>query len=99
MSISSADSPPALDAMPPANGVAWGAVTTTETSEPWLTVAAPLSGAAEGRLLVVGVLNLKDLWSLIADVRLGQGDARTSSIAAAGSSRPTTSTWCSSGCR
>ncbi len=73
MSISSADSPPALDAMPPANGVAWGAVTTTETSEPWLTVAAPLSGAAEGRLLVVGVLNLKDLWSLIADVRLGQG--------------------------
>ena len=73
MSISSADSPPALDATPPTNGVAWGAVTTTETSEPWLTVAAPLSGAAEGRLLVVGVLNLKDLWSLIADVRLGQG--------------------------
>jgi signal transduction histidine kinase len=73
MTISSADAPPALDAMPQANSVAWGAVITTETSEPWVTVATPLSGAAEGRLLVVGVLNLKDLWSLIADVRLGQG--------------------------
>ena len=73
MMISSDDAPPALDAMPQANGVAWGAVTTTETSEPWVTLATPLSGAAEGRLLVVGVLNLKDLWSLIADVRLGHG--------------------------
>jgi PAS domain S-box-containing protein len=72
MTISSADAPPALDTLPQANGVAWGAVTTTETSEPWVTVAAPLSGAAEGRLLIVGVLNLKDLWALIADVRLGQ---------------------------
>jgi PAS domain S-box-containing protein len=73
MMISSDDAPPALDAMPQANGVAWGAVTTTETSEPWVTLATPLSGVAEGRLLVVGVLNLKDLWSLIADVRLGHG--------------------------
>ena len=73
MTISSADAPPALDTVPRANGVAWGAVTTTETSEPWVTLATPLSGAAERRLLVVGVLNLRDLWSLIADVRLGEG--------------------------
>ncbi len=72
MTSSSADAPPALDGQPPLRGVAWGAVTTTETSEPWVTIAAPLSGAGAGRLLVIGVLNLKELWSLIADVRLGQ---------------------------
>ena len=70
---SASDAPPALDTMPQVRGVIWGAVTTTETSEPWVTLATPLSGAAEGRLLVVGVLNLKDLWSQTADVRLGQG--------------------------
>jgi hypothetical protein len=73
VTISSSDAPPALDGIPPTRGVAWGAVTTTDTSEPWVTVAAPLSGAAEGRLLVVAMLNLKDLWSLMADVQLGQG--------------------------
>jgi hypothetical protein len=72
MTSSSDDAPPALDGLPPLRGVAWGAVTTTETSEPWVTIATPLSGAGDGRLLVIGVLNLKDLWSLIADLRLGQ---------------------------
>ena len=67
------DAPPALDAIPRARGVTWGAVTTTETSEPWVTLATPLSSAADGRLLVVGVLNLKELWTLTADVRPGQG--------------------------
>ena len=65
--------PPAIDVAPQVRGVAWGAVTTTETSEPWVTLVTPLSGAAESRMLVVGVLNLKDLWSLIAEVKLGQG--------------------------
>ena len=64
MTSSATDAPPVLDAIPRGRAVAWGAVTTTETSEPWLTLAAPLSGAAEGRLLVVGVLNLKGLWTL-----------------------------------
>ena len=73
MTSSSDDAPPALDGTPQPRAVAWGAVTTTETSEPWVTIATPLSGAAEGRPLVVGVLNLKELWSLMADVRLGQG--------------------------
>jgi len=72
MASSATDAPPALDTIPRGRGVAWGAVTTTETSEPWLTLAAPLSGAAEGRLLVVGVLNLKDLWTLTAELSLGQ---------------------------
>src|SRR5881628_317700 len=73
VTIASTDAPPALDGSLHLRGVAWGAVTTTETSEPWVTIATPLSGAAQGRLLVVGVLNLKDLWSLIADLQLGQG--------------------------
>ena len=73
IAISTADAPPALDGMRRGRGVTWGAVTTTETSEPWVTVATPLSGIAESPLLVIGVLNLKDLWSLIADLRLGQG--------------------------
>jgi HAMP domain-containing protein len=71
MTIASSDAPPALDGGLDVRGVAWGAVTTTETSEPWVTIATPLSGAV-GPVLVVGVLNLKDLWSLIADVRLGE---------------------------
>lgn len=70
---SASGAPPALDTMPQVRGVVWGAVTTTETSEPWVTLGTPLSGAAEGRLLVVGVLNLKGLWSQTADVRLGHG--------------------------
>ncbi len=73
MTIESSDAPPALDGPLQIRGVAWGAVTTTETSEPWVTIAAPLSRASESQLLVIGVLNLKDLWSLIADLRLGQG--------------------------
>src|SRR5436309_2645267 len=87
VTIASTDAPPALDGSLHLRGVAWGAVTTTETSEPWVTIATPLSGAAEGRLLVVGVLNLKDLWSLIADLQLGQsGRVRACSASAAASS-------------
>ena len=73
MTLANSDAPPALDGPLQTAGVTWGAVTTTETSEPWVTIAAPLTGSAESRLLVIGVLNLKDLWSLIADLRLGQG--------------------------
>src|SRR5215510_1222569 len=73
MTIESSDAPPALDGPLQIHGMTWGAVTTTETSEPWVTIAAPLTGSAESRLLVIGVLNLKDLWSLMADLRLGQG--------------------------
>jgi NtrC-family two-component system sensor histidine kinase KinB len=73
MTIEGSHAPPALDGPRQIRGVIWGAVTTTETSEPWVTIAAPLTGSAESRLLVVGVLNLKDLWSLMADLRLGQG--------------------------
>src|SRR5262249_53401483 len=73
MTLASSDASPALDGPLRTAGVTWGAVTTTETSEPWVTIAAPLTGSAESRLLVIGVLNLKDLWSLIADLRLGHG--------------------------
>jgi signal transduction histidine kinase len=66
--------PPRIDAIPPGRrDVAWGPVTTTETSEPWVTLTMPLSGAADSELLVVGVLNLNSLWSLTADLQLGQG--------------------------
>jgi signal transduction histidine kinase len=73
MTGSSSDAPPALHGGLQVRGVAWGAVTTTETSEPWVTIATPLSRGAEGGRLVIGVLNLKELWSLTADARLGQG--------------------------
>ena len=73
MTVSSSDAPPALDGGLQVRGVAWGAVTTTETSEPWVTIATPLSSGAKDGRLVIGVLNLKELWSLTADVRLGQG--------------------------
>ena len=73
MTASSSDAPPALDGGLQVRGVAWGAVTTTETSEPWVTIATPLSSGAQGGRLVIGVLNLKELWSLTADVRLSQG--------------------------
>src|SRR5882672_11232467 len=73
MMVSSSDAPPALDGGLQVRGVAWGAVTTTETSEPWVTIATPLSSGAKDGRLVIGVLNLKELWSLTADVRLGQG--------------------------
>ena len=46
--------PPAIDVIPEVRGVAWGAVTTIETSEPWVTLVTPVPGAAAGRVLVVG---------------------------------------------
>src|SRR5262249_56256630 len=48
-------------------------VRTSEAWEAWVTMATRVSGTADGRVLVIGVLNLKDLWSLIADLHLGQG--------------------------
>jgi signal transduction histidine kinase len=69
-----AAAPPLIDAPPPGRrGVAWGPVTATETSEPWVTLSTPISSAADTDLIVVGVLNLNSLWSLTADLRLGQG--------------------------
>jgi signal transduction histidine kinase len=66
-------SPPRIDIVPHGRGVVWGPVITTETSEPWVTLATPLASALEGERLVVGVLNLRSLWSLTAEVQLGQG--------------------------
>ena len=57
-----------------ANGadVIWGPVVTNDTSEPWVTLAAPLSSPAS-QTFVVGLLNLKVLWSLTSELQLGQG--------------------------
>ena len=52
--------------------VIWGPVVTTDTSEPWVTLATPLSSPAGGTF-AVGVLNLKVLWSLTSEVQVGQG--------------------------
>jgi hypothetical protein len=52
----------------------WGAVVTTETSEPWVTLALPLEGAGTAITGVVyGVVNLKSLWKVTAELRLSHG--------------------------
>jgi signal transduction histidine kinase/CheY-like chemotaxis protein/HPt (histidine-containing phosphotransfer) domain-containing protein len=52
----------------------WGAVMTTETSEPWVTLARPLEGAGTAITGVVyGVVNLKSLWEITAELRLSHG--------------------------
>jgi signal transduction histidine kinase len=52
----------------------WGAVVTTETSEPWVTLALPLEGAGTTITGVVyGVVNLKSLWEVTAELRLSRG--------------------------
>jgi signal transduction histidine kinase/DNA-binding response OmpR family regulator len=52
----------------------WGAVVTTETSEPWVTLALPLEGAGTTLAGVVyGVVNLKSLWEVTAELRLSHG--------------------------
>ena len=52
----------------------WGPVITTETSEPWVTLALPLEGAGTTIAGVVyGVVNLKSLWEVTAELRLSHG--------------------------
>ncbi|HEY7495859.1 MAG TPA: ATP-binding protein, partial [Candidatus Tectomicrobia bacterium] len=54
--------------------VYWGPVTTSETSEPLVTLAVPLEGAKATRGGVVyGVLNLKALWEVTGNLRLSHG--------------------------
>src|SRR5215475_7570907 len=52
----------------------WGPVTTTETSEPWVTLALPLEGPGTTIAGVVyGVVNLKSLWEVTGELRLSHG--------------------------
>src|SRR5215471_10685575 len=52
----------------------WGPVRTTETSEPWVTLALPLEGTGTTIAGVVyGVVNLKSLWEITAELRLSHG--------------------------
>ena len=51
--------------------VYWGPVMTTETSEPWVTLAVPLersNGAVVG--VVYGIINLKSLWEITESFQL-----------------------------
>ena len=52
----------------------WGPVFTTETSEPWVTLAVPLR-ASETTMtgVVFGVLSLKSLWDLTGEFNLAYG--------------------------
>jgi signal transduction histidine kinase/CheY-like chemotaxis protein/HPt (histidine-containing phosphotransfer) domain-containing protein len=52
----------------------WGPVMTTETSEPWVTLALPLEGTGTTIAGVIyGVVNLKSLWEVTAEPRLSHG--------------------------
>jgi signal transduction histidine kinase/DNA-binding response OmpR family regulator/HPt (histidine-containing phosphotransfer) domain-containing protein len=52
----------------------WGPVITTETSEPWVTLALPLEGTGTTIAGVVyGVVNLRSLWEITAELRLSHG--------------------------
>ncbi|MGE3541929.1 MAG: response regulator [Candidatus Tectimicrobiota bacterium] len=52
----------------------WGAVITTETSEPWITLAIPMKEAGTTLTGVVyGVINLKALWEVASALRLRHG--------------------------
>jgi signal transduction histidine kinase/CheY-like chemotaxis protein/HPt (histidine-containing phosphotransfer) domain-containing protein len=49
----------------------WGPVMTTETSEPWVTLALPLEGTGTTIAGVIyGIVNLKSLWEVTAEFRL-----------------------------
>ena len=49
----------------------WGPIMTTETSEPWVTLALPLEGTGTTIVGVVyGVVNLKSLWEVTAELQL-----------------------------
>ena len=52
----------------------WGPVMTTETSEPWVTLALSLDGSGTTMAGVVyGVVNLKSLWEVTGELRLSHG--------------------------
>src|SRR5262252_6149244 len=52
----------------------WNPVMTTETSEPWVTLALPLEGSGTTIADVVyGVVNLKSLWEVTSELRLSRG--------------------------
>jgi len=54
--------------------VYWGPVTTSETSEPEVTLAVPLEGPNASRIGVIyGVFNLKSLWEVVGSVGLHHG--------------------------
>ena len=72
MTSESVTARPSVDLVAKGADVIWGPVVTNDTSEPWVTLAAPLSSPA-GQTFVVGLLNLKVLWSLTSELQLGQG--------------------------
>src|SRR5882724_10472364 len=52
----------------------WGPVVTTETSEPWVTLALPIEGSGTTMAgMVYGVINLKSLWEVTGDLQLSHG--------------------------
>src|SRR6266446_1287766 len=52
----------------------WGPVVTTETSEPWVTLALPIEGSGTTMAGVVyGVINLKALWEVTGELQLSHG--------------------------
>lgn len=54
--------------------VYWAPVLTTETSEPWMTVAVPIErskGAVVG--VVYGIINLKSIWDVMKGFQLNPG--------------------------
>ena len=54
--------------------VYWGPVMITETSEPWVTLAVPLERSKAATAGVVyGIVNLKSLWEVTANLQLQQG--------------------------
>jgi signal transduction histidine kinase/DNA-binding response OmpR family regulator len=54
--------------------VYWGPVATTETSEPWVTLAVPLKRSKAAIVGVVyGIVNLKSLWEVTEGLQLYQG--------------------------
>jgi signal transduction histidine kinase len=54
--------------------VYWGPVVTTETREPWVTLAVPLEGVNGARVgLVYAVITLKTLWEVTTGLHLDDG--------------------------
>jgi PAS domain S-box-containing protein len=52
----------------------WGPVVTSETSEPWVTLAMPLERSKAAVVGVVyGILNLKSLWEVTGGLQLSRG--------------------------
>jgi signal transduction histidine kinase len=53
--------------------VVWGFVTTSDTSEPWVTLATGAGVRSTGPVRLVVALNLRTLWSVIAGLQLRDG--------------------------